>query len=231
MINDIVKRIPIVRDIARLGLRLSVRFRRKGFSSEEYWDRRYRTGGNSGPGSYNRLAQYKAEVLNRFVAERQVQSVIEFGSGDGAQLRSARYPRYTGVDVSRAVLEKTARDFADDPTKRFIHSDECAATDMAELSLSLDVIYHLIEDSVFERYMTQLFDAAQRFVIIYSSNNDRQSDAVHVRHRKFTDWVEHERPNFMLTDHQRNPFPEQVRDIKNTSFADFYFFERLAAPA
>lgn len=225
MIKRLVKRTPIVRDIARAALKVIVGYRQKGFTSGDYWEGRYRDGGNSGAGSYNRLAQYKADVLNRFVAENNVGSVIEFGSGDGAQLKLAQYPHYVGVDVSRTALDLTTKAFANDPTKRFIHSDDLTAEDVADLALSLDVIYHLIEDSVYQTYMEQLFAASRRFVIIYSSNSDRKSDAVHVRHRKFTDWVEKNRPDYKLIEVVRNAYPE-TGDSDNSSFADFYFFER-----
>src|SRR5690606_34394668 len=143
-----------------------------------------------------RLAQYKADILNDFVASHDVGSVIEFGSGDGAQLDLARYPDYLGVDVSPTIIEATRQRVASDPSNRFIHLDDLAG-ESADLSLSLDVIYHLVEDDVFARYMQQLFDASKKYVIVYSSNENRQSDAVHVRHRKFTDWVAQHRPDFV----------------------------------
>ena len=61
----------------------------------------------------------------------------------------------------------------------------------ADAVLSLDVIYHLVEDTIFEKYMDNIFDCAQRWVVIYSSNFDGldESLAEHVRHRKFTNWV------------------------------------------
>src|SRR5687768_6622655 len=52
-------------------------------NSNQYWDDRYLIGGNSGAGSYDRLAQFKADVLNKFAYDRDVSSVIEFGCGDG----------------------------------------------------------------------------------------------------------------------------------------------------
>lgn len=51
-------------------------------NSADYWERRYLSGGTSGSGSYNRLAEFKAEFLNEFVRENNVETVIEFGSGD-----------------------------------------------------------------------------------------------------------------------------------------------------
>lgn len=76
--------------------------------------------------------------------------------------------------------------FAQDPTKSFLHSDAVPEDLAAELSLSLDAIYYLVEDPVFESYMNCLFGSAQRFVIIYSSNVDQEWPASHVRHREFT---------------------------------------------
>ena len=37
--------------------------------SRSYWERRYAKGGDSGPGSYEELASFKATILNDFVAE------------------------------------------------------------------------------------------------------------------------------------------------------------------
>jgi hypothetical protein len=226
MIKDLVKRTPIIRNIAREAMKVLAHRRQKSFASSDYWEDRYKRGGNSGAGSYSRLAQYKAQVLNEFVAQNEVASVIEFGSGDGAQLQLAAYPSYIGVDVSHTALEVTRAMFAHDPSKRFMHPDELGPDEVADLSLSLDVIYHLVEDAVFERYMQQLFDASRKYVVVYSSNTDRKSDAVHVRHRKFSDWVEGHRPEFRLTQTLENPYPAQIQDIDNTSFADFFFFER-----
>lgn len=223
-----VKKTPVIRDLARMAMRWAASRGSRVFNSAEYWESRYREGRNSGAGSYNRLAVFKADVLNRFVADNGIRSVIEFGCGDGSQLLLAKYPTYTGVDVSATVIEATKQAFADDPTKSFIRVNEVGPRNCADLSLSLDVVYHLVEDEVFDRYMRQLFECARRFVIVYSSNDTRQSDSVHVRHRRFTDWIEENRPDFQQVAFVKNAYPEDIRDIDNTSFADFYFFARAA---
>lgn len=53
--------------------------------------------------------------------------------------------------------------------------------------MSIDVIYHLIEDSVFNDYMGLLFNSSTRFVILYSSNSNylNSSSEPHVKHRNF----------------------------------------------
>jgi len=92
--------------------------------SAAYWESRYKKGGTSGAGSYAQFAEFKAEVLNEFVQANAVRSVIEFGCGDGNQLTLAHYPRYVGVDVSPAAVEKCRALFQADATKlpRYIGS-------------------------------------------------------------------------------------------------------------
>jgi hypothetical protein len=197
--------------------------------STDYWERRYETGGNSGAGSYNQLAQFKADFLNKFVDQNDIHSIVEFGSGDGAQLKLTDYPSYIGIDVSHAAVEATRTLFAADTTKTFLHTSEVGDDLSAELSLSLDVIYHLVEDAIFETYMHGLFDASSRFVIIYSSDRDEFASDPHVRHRRFTGWVAAKRSDFELVERIGNPFPFDANDPDNTSFADFYVYARRTA--
>jgi hypothetical protein len=222
-VKRIVRNTPIVgAAFARLEERRA-RFR----STSDYWDRRYKVGGNSGPGSYNRLAEFKAQFLNRFVEEHQVTSVIEYGCGDGAQLSLARYPNYTGVDISPTAVEMCRVRFAGDTSKRFLRSDAITQSPLGDLVLSLDVVFHLVEDVVFEAYMRRLFESAHRFVIIYSSNTDQEWTGQHVRHRMFTRWVEENEPDWYLHSTHKNSFPYDPADPEQTSFSDFYVFAKL----
>jgi hypothetical protein len=197
---------------------------RSAFSSKNYWQRRYAKGGNSGPGSYEHLAIFKADVLNRFVDSHNILTVIEFGCGDGNQLRLARYGHYTGYDVSGEAIHTCRAVFVGRPDREFFLIDEYDGR-TADLSLSLDVIFHLVEDDVFDMYMNRLFDASNRYVAIYSSNSDDNSsvDAKHVRHRCFTRWIEENRSNWRLIERIRNRYPFDGNS-DTTSFSDFYFF-------
>jgi len=73
--------------------------------SSEYWDRRYRSGGTSGDGSYGGLAEFKAEIINVFVEENGIDTVVELGCGDGNQLGLMDVPQYTGYDISKKAVE------------------------------------------------------------------------------------------------------------------------------
>ncbi len=192
--------------------------------SGSYWEGRYASGGNSGVGSYDKFAEFKAEIINSFVRKQQIQSVVEFGSGDGNQLELAQYPSYIGVDVSTTAIAACRSRFKADTTKSFALTENFGSQ-KADLSLSLDVIYHLVEDDVFNQYMRQLFTAAVRFVIIYSSNTDENdvSQATHVRHRRFTTWIDKHLPEWKLLEHIPNKYP-YTGDYKSGSFADFFIY-------
>lgn len=224
-LKSFIKSTPGLRLVARLVERAIGRWASRGFSSSDYWDTRYRTEGSSGAGSSSRLARFKADTLNAFIEQHCIGSVIEFGSGDGSQLQLANYPDYVGVDVSRTILHRARTLYGGDSTKRFYHVDELPAGIEADLTLSLDVVYHLVEDTVFHAHMEQLFSASRRFVVIYASNFDRR-DAAHVRHRRFTDWIEANRPEFNLNETIPNPYPYDPRNSDQTSFADFFIYQR-----
>jgi cyclopropane fatty-acyl-phospholipid synthase-like methyltransferase len=198
--------------------------------SQEYWEERYARGGNSGRGSFGELATHKAKFLNEFVRDQGIETVIEFGCGDGSQLSLARYPNYIGLDVARTAIELCSMRFKGDRTKNFFLYDPQAYVDQhgvfrAQLALSLDVIYHLTEDPVFELYMRHLFAAAEQFVIVYSSNAEMPDAESHIRHREFTAWVAATLPEWRLAHRMPNPYPVSD-DRRSGSFADFFVFQR-----
>lgn len=199
-----------------------------GFSnSGEYWEERYRKGGNSGAGSYSNLAEFKAEVINDFISKHPIHSVMEFGSGDGNQIHYFRMPSYTGYDISPTAVRNCRKLYKEDPSKQFRLMEDYGG-EKADLTLSLDVIYHLVEDEIYERYMHRLFGASGKWVIIYSSDSDDHENngmVKHVRHRKFTNWVAENAPGFALILTIPNKYPFDGNG-ERSSYADFFIFER-----
>ena len=217
-IRERVRPLPGVRRISLLRQRLAFT------GSAHYWERNYVRGATSGSGSYGSLGESKSRFLNHLVREHAVHSVIEFGCGDGNQLAMAEYPGYVGLDVSRAAIACCQRRFADDPAKSFFLYDGSCFTDRAgvfaaDLALSLDVVYHLTEDTVFETYLRHLFAAGRRLVVIYSTNMEISDTAPHVRHRRFTPWVAANCPEWTLAEVTRGPNAENAR-------ADFFVYQR-----
>lgn len=191
--------------------------------SKKYWIERYLKGRNSGAGSYGKLAQYKANFINNFVANNKIKKVIEFGSGDGNQIGLFKFENYTGVDVSEQVINRCKLLY---PHYEF-YTPANIISQQADLTLSLDVIYHLIEDEVFNNYMSNLFSYSSKYVLIYSSNIEKIT-AAHVKQREFTKWIGANRKDFKLIKFEKNPYSYSGDEL-NTSISDFYIFEQFTS--
>jgi hypothetical protein len=223
-LRQLLSRTPVLWRLNRL---LEERFP----GSALYWEQRYQRGGNSGAGSYGALAQFKADFLNALVRTEHITSVIEFGCGDGAQLSLAVYPVYCGLDVTKASIKMCIDRYERDRTKSFMFYDsqffwDPAGALSADLALSLDVIYHLVEDSVFDLYMTHLFAAAKRFVVVYSTDFDQFIPNFHVRHRRFSKVIETRFPQWKLILRERQKYP-MAAPGEFGSLCDFFVYERM----
>ena len=197
-------------------------------NSYEYWIKRYKRGDNSGAGSYHHLAQFKGDIINEFVSKNNVKTVIELGFGDGNQLKYFQIPSYIGFEISDIVIARCREQFKKDASKQFMHMQDIS-DQKANMVMSLDVVYHLIEDDVYHDYMKQLFDLSNQYVVIYAFDSDEPGNyAPHVKPRKFTPWIRKNRPDFKLIKHIPNRYPFDEGNLNETSFADFYIFERTA---
>lgn len=201
-------------------------------TSDQYWKERYQRGGNSGEGSYGPLARYKANFINAFCRDNAVKSAIEFGCGDGNQAAMLTIGDYLGVDISADCIA-WARQNLKRPGWRFETLDEYLALshDPVELGLSLDVIYHLVEDEIYQSYLRNLCAAADRFLLIYTSNLDHFDPRLpHVRHRPLLADMARLHPEWTFVRTERNPYAMRHDETREYgSFADFYLFEKRAA--
>ena len=195
------------------------------FNSKLYWEKRYATGGNSGAGSYEKFAEFKSTVLNEFVKVNNIDSVIELGCGDGNQLSYADYKKYIGIDVSPSAINICKHKFMNDENKAFFVIDELK-DHRAELAISLDVIFHLVEDDIFAHYMEQLFSVAGKYVVIYSSNtDDNELSPKHIKHRNVEKYIDRHFPDWELINKINNIYPF-AGDHLTGSFSDFYIYQR-----
>ena len=198
------------------------------FSSSNYWETRYSKGKNSGLGSYGKLALFKARVINKFIVDHEIGSAIEFGCGDGNNLSLYKIENYVGIDISPTVVTLNRKQFNDDSSKTFLTDEEFRNRPVrAQLGLSLDVIYHLVEDEVFSEYMGNLFNSSNQYCIIYSSDvSANENSPRHIKRRKFTEWVGANAKEWRLKMIIFNEFPPSA-NAGEQSLSDFYFYEKL----
>ena len=208
------------------------------FDVSNYWESRYKGGRTSGPGSYNRLANFKSGLINSFLKNNKIATVVELGCGDGSQLELINYPQYLGLDISLTAVEICEKKFTENPNLSFLHyiPDEfdVSVHDVFDLALSLDVVYHLSNDCIYKKYLEHLFGLSAKFVIIYSNSQELYTkgvneDAEYVRFRNFKSDVEKYFPEWSLVESEPNFYPFNITLPDETSIADFFIFEKNAA--
>lgn len=201
------------------------------FDIKKYWNDRYANNGNSGNGSYGKLAIFKANIINEFIKIHNISSVSEFGCGDGSQLNLFECPVYYGYDISSHIINKLKLKYVDDETKKFDYYENYDNKNKFDLSLSLDVIFHIVNDDDFNNYMNILFESSNKYVIIYSSDGNKiknQSNKIkHLYDRNFTNWINNNRKDFILKNKIYNIYPYEINDPINTSISDFYIYEKI----
>lgn len=217
---------------------MAAKYNHKGIefsTSSEFWEKTYRLGNTSGSGSYGRVAAFKAKTLNDFVARNNIKRVLDLGCGDGNQNALFDFPHYTGIDTSETIINKNKALYADTPHREFFQndcSDGGADTHVyqPDLVVSLDVIFHLIEDELYNAYMNALFHSGNRYAIAFTHKlpagepvPETQSD--HTKFRDVEGWAIENAPDFQLIDCLPNPYIN-ADDGLGKSPCYFYIFAK-----
>ncbi len=63
---------------------------------------------------------------------------------------------------------------------------------------SIDVIFHLVEYALFEKYLEDLFSSAIKLKVIYGADLDYIPATEHELYRRFTAYIENEFPEWKL---------------------------------
>jgi hypothetical protein len=200
------------------------------FIERDYWNIRYIGGGNSGSGSYGRLGIYKSDVLNTLIKEFGIESVLDLGCGDGEIASRIDAPNYLGFDVSEAGVQIASEKCISQVSKRFTTSQSLLGK--AEMTISLDVLYHLIDDNEYFDYLDNLFGRSEKFVVIYTWDFDLANRYVssypdHIKTRRVLQDIEsrfgHE---FRLLRRLENPYSFSPDKPNQTSLSQFFIFVR-----
>ncbi len=144
----------------------------------KYWEDRYKSGGNSGAGSYGEEAFMKAHVINYWITELGIRTLNEIGCGDGNNLLMYKVPiSYTGYDISFAAVEKCNQLTKRIPNglKYYFTNDMNDIDYQADLCLCLDVWYHQVDNALFNELCQLLFVTNEwKYIIIYSNDTNSQ---------------------------------------------------------
>jgi hypothetical protein len=189
---------------------------------------RYLTGGNSGTGSVSKYSNDKAYVINSFIQNNTIHSIVEWGVGDGKQLSKYDFNQvnYVGYDISKYIINKLNKVNKNENYK-FLLSNQYH-NEKYDLALSIEVIFHLIDDSIYENYMARLFNSSQKFVIIFSTNFNSNVDA-HCMHHEIKSYISKHFKEFVL---EKEEFIESFYFGRENEgkYAKFYFYKKIMQP-
>ncbi len=163
------------------------------FDYKEWWEKWYSEGNNSGLGSRNQLAQFKADTINIFLKKKEIQTVIEFGCGDGFNLGLIEYPYYLGIDVSRTSIKNCAEKFKNDKTKSFMLYEPKYFINQwfkcFDLVVCLDVLYHIIDEEDYLKVLSDIFSFSPHYVILYTTLYAKNQIYPEIKHRNVLDYL------------------------------------------
>ncbi len=176
------------------------KYMEEGFSVQKYWTERYYNQGNSGWGSWDSNAvKFKADYVNEVIKKYNINTVCDLGCGDGNMIKYfSGYKQYYGYDIAPVAVSMCKSQYEKDINKIFYYKMEEILDKKYDLSLSLDIIYHLVEDDMYQKYMHDLFSIAD-IVCIFSTNHGTpvSLDLLHIKDRIFTKDINE---NFELID-------------------------------
>lgn len=192
-------------------------------STQSYWENRYAGGLNSfptlascpPPGYVVRTEFIKAWLES---VPEPPRVIIDLGVGDGCQawLTTQALPTvesYIGLDLSetavrraRFFLEQKMQDLTlmnrTGPPQLEFHAYDGYTIPpaifgrQADIAISLQVLMHVLEDTLFEAYMGLLFSCSSKYVLIQAV--DDVFAASHIRLWRFTEWIERKAPSWRL---------------------------------
>lgn len=191
----------------------------------DYWENRYRTGGNSGAGSTGDLLSWKAGIVNEIIKEAGVKSGLELGAGDGKFANLLSLESYFGYEISPSAVSLANKNINKPnykvSTKTPFHFRKF------DMTMSVDVIYHILHEREFNRHMTKLFYAAKRLVVIYSyPRQPSEKMSEHITFNDFISWVQGQAPGWELLVHIPNKFIFDEENPNRTSRSEFFIYRR-----
>ena len=158
---------------------------------QKYWEERYKEKLGSGEGSRGDLLKFKAQYLNDLFRKYGVESVFDFGCGDGHLVNLLECKQYYGVDVSLSAVQQ-CREMVKKTNFIFEQGhfgNYSAATIKRKFSglfgvdvdavMSIDVLYHIMDEHLVEFVLQAMFGAGSKIVVTYTIPNQKMDGSKH----------------------------------------------------
>jgi len=129
-----------------------------------WWERRYREGRPSGPGSVGRGRAWKWKVITEYAGGPR--SVVDVGCGDLSFWEDRDCPDYTGIDIACNII---AQDRVARPDWVFICANAAEKQSVGgDVVLCLDLLFHIMNTDDFKAILRNLCSYSERWIFVYT---------------------------------------------------------------
>jgi len=128
---------------------------------------------NSGLGSRGLLAKFKADFVNNFIKENNIETLFDFGCGDLHNSSMIEVSEYLGIDIVGHKIPKEVK--ADSFRTAVSRFDEFVCEEPADMTLCMDVLYHILngEEEYLKATLEKLVECSKRYIVIYAQDSKR----------------------------------------------------------
>jgi len=145
------------------------------FNYKDYWDERYKKGQNSGSGSYGSNADFKADIIDQVIKEYEVETLLDFGCGDGNQISLIKSQvDYCGYDVSETTIQNCETKFKGDERKQFHVFDPMIynPTPAFDMTMCLDCLFHVTIEEEWLKTIDCICKCSEKVVLIVTNTEE-----------------------------------------------------------
>lgn len=130
-----------------------------------YWNEHYRKGGRSGEGSIDESRDWKMGILQNN-GLRYDNSVIDVGCGDMEFWQEFAVSDYTGIDISRNIIEKNKVHY---PKYKFYCEDSSSPLNIkAQYVTCFDMLFHIMDTTKYIMTLANLVYYTQDKLFVYT---------------------------------------------------------------
>ncbi len=129
-----------------------------------YWERRYASGGSSGPGSVDEVRAWKWGVVRQYVGDPE--EVLDVACGDLSFWEGHDCASYVGIDVSPSVL---AKDRERRPPWSFIAASAATRLNVRrKVVFCFDLLFHILDDDAYHAILDNLCEYTGEWLFLYT---------------------------------------------------------------
>lgn len=158
-----------------------------------YWNNRYEKGGNSGAGTSGDEFALKVKELRKLNSEA-IATIVDVGCGDlrlgKAVMGMFPFAFYWGLDSSDFAIRRAQEEKMNPKRVGFLAIDNLNFTQRGDLVLCIDVLFHQLEDQVYDAMIEKLKNIYNKYLVLteYSDKVIGQNTDRYIKYRKFDPW-------------------------------------------